>query len=383
METYAGAIKDAILLFPAVAAVITLPYVIYNYHEFGSVLSLRCVVVYSFVLYLLCTCFLVVLPLPSRAEVAAMTGTRVQLVPLTELKQAMTVFRVQGFNLSALKRNTPLWQFVFNMLMLAPFGAYLHYYFRCGWKRTVLFSFLLSLLLELTQLTGLWFIYPRSYRTFDVDDLLANTLGGLLGFLIIWPVMALLPGREELDELSLRRGREVSVGRRITACVIDLLLLAAIGGMIALLLRGSGRLSGRKQLAGVVGLFVGSCYPLVPLLFRGRSVGKYLTQLRVVDENGHRARWYQLLLRCLGLYLIPVSALVIAGAEWQLYRDGHLSANAALLSGELSACFYAVLILFCLAKASLHKQLYYERLSHTQLISTIRAQGRNSENTEI
>lgn len=306
METYAGVIKDAILLFPAVAAVITLPYVIYNYHEFGSVLSLRCVVVYSFVLYLLCTCFLVVLPLPSRAEVAAMTGTRVQLVPLTELKQAMTVFRVQGFNLSALKRNTPLWQFVFNMLMLAPFGAYLHYYFRCGWKRTVLFSFLLSLL-----------------------------------------------------------------------------LLAAIGGMIALLLRGSRRLNGRKQLAGVVGLFAGSCYPLVPLLFRGRSVGKYLTQLRVVDENGHRARWYQLLLRCLGLYLIPVSALVIAGTEWQLYRDGHLSANAALLSGELSACFYAVLILFCLAKASLHKQLYYERLSHTRLISTIRAQGRNSENTEI
>ena len=247
----------------------------------------------------------------------------------------------------------------------------------------MLFSFLLSLLFELTQLTGLWFIYPRSYRTFDVDDLLANTLGGLLGFLLIWPIMGLLPGREELDELSLRRGREVSVGRRITACVIDLLLLAAIGGMIALLLRSDGRLSGRKQLAGAVGVFVGSCYPLVPLLFRGRSVGKYLTQLRVVDESGHRTRWYQLLLRCLGLYLIPVSALVIAGAEWQLYRDGHLSANAALLSGELSACFYAVLILFCLAKASLHKQLYYERLSHTRLISTIRAQGRDAEDTEI
>ena len=94
-------------------------------------------------------------------------------------------------------------------------------------------------------------------------------------------------------------------------------------------------------------------------------------------------RWYQLLLRCLSLYLIPVSALAIAGAEWLLYRDGHLSTNAALLSGELCACFYAVLILFCLAKASLHKQLYYERLSRTRLVSTIRVQRRDAEDTEI
>ena len=68
------------------------------------------------------------------------------------------------------------WTTVFNFVMTLPFGAYLRYYFRCGWKKTLLLSFLLSLFFELTQLTGLYFIYPGSYRLFDVDDLMVNTL---------------------------------------------------------------------------------------------------------------------------------------------------------------------------------------------------------------
>ena len=71
----------------------------------------------------------------------------------------------------------------FNFIMIIPFGIYLRYYFRCGFRRTFLFSFLLSLFFELTQLTGLYFLYPRGYRLFDVDDLLNNTLGGIAGYL--------------------------------------------------------------------------------------------------------------------------------------------------------------------------------------------------------
>ncbi len=38
-----------------------------------------------------------------------------------------------------------------------------------------------SLSIEVTQGTGLWFIYDCAYRVFDVDDVLANTLGAALG----------------------------------------------------------------------------------------------------------------------------------------------------------------------------------------------------------
>lgn len=63
---------------------------------------------------------------------------------------------------------------------------------------------------ELTQVTGLYFIYPRGYRLFDVDDLIANTLGGLAGYFVAAPFLKFLPTRAELDQASFRRGKEVS-----------------------------------------------------------------------------------------------------------------------------------------------------------------------------
>lgn len=48
-------------------------------------------------------------------------------------------------------------------------------------RLTVLAGACFSLGLELAQLTGLFGVYPCAYRTFDVDDLLLNTLGAWLG----------------------------------------------------------------------------------------------------------------------------------------------------------------------------------------------------------
>ena len=86
MEIYKEVIIQAVIIFPIVAALFTMPYVLYNYHKYGSVLSMRILIVYSFILYLLCAYFLVILPLPSMEEVAAMTGPRAQLVPFQFVK---------------------------------------------------------------------------------------------------------------------------------------------------------------------------------------------------------------------------------------------------------------------------------------------------------
>lgn len=42
----------------------------------------------------------------------------------------------------------------------------------------------LTLTVELTQLTGLWGLYPCAYRQFNVDDLILNALGVVVGFLL-------------------------------------------------------------------------------------------------------------------------------------------------------------------------------------------------------
>ena len=48
-------------------------------------------------------------------------------------------------------------------------------------KKIALVSFAFTVFIEVGQLTGFFFMYPGSYRLCDVDDLICNTLGGVLG----------------------------------------------------------------------------------------------------------------------------------------------------------------------------------------------------------
>lgn len=48
----------------------------------------------------------------------------------------------------------------------------------------LLFGVGLTLAVELTQLTGIWGLYPCAYRNFNVDDLILNALGVAVGFLL-------------------------------------------------------------------------------------------------------------------------------------------------------------------------------------------------------
>lgn len=53
----------------------------------------------------------------------------------------------------------------------------------------------LTLAVELTQLTGLWGIYPCAWRQFNVDDLILNALGVVAGFLLARALVRRAPGR--------------------------------------------------------------------------------------------------------------------------------------------------------------------------------------------
>ena len=93
------------------------------------------------------------------------------------------------------------------------------------------YTFLLSLFFELTKLTGLNFIYPRQYRLFDVDDLMINMLGGILGYFIMNKLKVLLPSREEINDSV-----KVSVLRKITSILIDVFINNKIINYIILII---------------------------------------------------------------------------------------------------------------------------------------------------
>lgn len=79
----------------------------------------------------------------------------------------------------------PFLQIYLNVLLFVPWGLLARWVFKASFRTTLLSAFFSSLFIELTQLTGVWGVYGCRYRTFDVDDILTNTLGAILGFLAV------------------------------------------------------------------------------------------------------------------------------------------------------------------------------------------------------
>ena len=273
---YVTAIKTALFTFPLIAFFFT---ILHQYHKYGSIHKLRVCIIYSFILYMITTYFLVILPLPKMSEVTKPASEMVQLLPFSFIgdfiKETSLVISNPSTYLKALKEPC-FYTVVFNILMTIPFGMYLSYYFQCNFKRVVLFSFFLSLFFELTQLTGLYFIYPFPYRLFDVDDLLMNTIGGMLGYFLMMFLHKFLPTREKIDEESIRRGETVSGLRRITLFFLDLVLYTILLTLTQ---------SFFSKFSTAV-LFSFSLYFLIiPLLFNQKTLGSKFLNIRFFYPN--------------------------------------------------------------------------------------------------
>ena len=91
----------------------------------------------------------------------------------------------------ALGMKTVLLNIVGNVVAFVPFGIFLPIFsMRCKrFFRTVLFSFELSFFVEVLQLA-------TRVGSFDVDDLLLNTIGGMIGFIVYLIGTCLFRGEE-------------------------------------------------------------------------------------------------------------------------------------------------------------------------------------------
>ena len=69
MQKYLEPILTAAVFFPLLAALFTLPYMIYCYRRYGAVLVMRVALMYAFLYYLICVYFLAILPFPREGTV--------------------------------------------------------------------------------------------------------------------------------------------------------------------------------------------------------------------------------------------------------------------------------------------------------------------------
>ena len=323
MDFYLRVVGQAVLFFPVASALIALPFLIHHYRKYGGMTFARFFLSYSFVLYALCAYFLVILPLPSREAVAQMTGPSVQLIPFSFFrdlgKETDFLLNDPSTYLPALFSTFTL-QFVFNIALLVPLGFYLRYYFRRSLGQAVLLSLGVSLFFELTQLSGLYGYYPRAYRLFDVDDLICNTLGGLLGYLLTGPLMRVLPDRDKIDQRSYQKGERVTFTRRGLSFFVDLIFVDLLWVVLSVVLPD---LPFSLPFALAYWLYFG----LFQWACKGKSLGKRLTKICVVNQDGSRV----LLWRCLLRYGILVAFFYAYGGVATLFRLLPLGSELVML----------------------------------------------------
>lgn len=378
MYSLSISIITASILFPILAACITIPYLLVHYHKYGSVVIFRALIFYSFILYLLCIYLLVILPLPSVEEVAGLHTPRMQLVPFQfvndiEMYTKFSVWVPDTYWSSFF--SGAFLQVFYNVLMFIPLGIYLRYYYRRNLIECIIVSFLLSLFFELTQLSGLYGIYPRPYRLFDIDDLFLNTIGGVLGFLVEPFFVFLLPSKEQLNQRSYEKGKKVTLFRRFFAASIDWIVLATILTCMTYLIPGISKWEVLfvSSVPGaiiyallILGYFVCGTY-----LMKGYTLGKMVVRLKITDEKNRKPKWIQMFVRYGILYGLFVPAL---SYELQLYHfitttnsiskiDYGIAALLMILILLAMILFWGRILIVCFT----HGKLFlYETVSLTQ-----------------
>ncbi len=355
MEIYLESIKTAFLIFPFLAFLITIPYLLLQYHKYGSVPLIRSSIVYTFILYLLAAYFLVILPLPSKEEVLTMPTKIPQLIPFAFVGDFIDTFK-ESSSIIAFLKSPIVYTTLFNIAITLPFGVYLRYYFKKKWYTTIIYTFLLSLFFELTQASGLYGIYPKAYRLFDVDDLIINTLGGTLGYLITPIVTCFLPARDEIDKMSYKKGKIVSVYRRLLAFLIDIFVFTTLMFVILVVLT----LLNHDNFMLALILSISIYYIILPTL-TSSTLGKYLVKIKLSSNNKHKH--LSIFLRQFLLYFIIIFGPIIV-INYNNYINGLIKLFYILF---LVYAYFEMFLKFFGRK----KPLIYERLTKTENISTV------------
>lgn len=368
--SYMSVIITSVLVFPIIAFLITLPYIIYNYNKFGSILLIRTILIYLFVLYLLSAYFLIIMPLPKIETVRNLT-TKVQLVPFDLLSNIIRTVHFDYKDISTYSKifkNAYVYQTIYNFLLMVPFGMFLRYYFKCKFKKVLLFTFLLSLFFELTQLTGLYFIYPHAYRLFDVDDLIVNTLGGMFGYLITPLFTKLLPTREELDNKSYKKGAKVSSTKRIITFIIDITIVIVF---IMLELGISYILNYSYNYLLFIAIALLIFFILIPLITCGKTIGYSITNIIVKDINGDKVKRYKLLIRNLIFSYIYIPMHYYLYLLFKIVNSiAKKNYSSLVVIGYISVITISSIFII-VRNFILHKPFIYELITKTRVFSTI------------
>lgn len=171
---------------------------------------------------------------------------------------------------------------------------------RSFWTYALLGGFGLSLFFEITQITGFYGYYNCPYRLFDVDDLLLNTSGTILGFVTAPILLALFPSRASIQAKSeqIVEQNRVYTMPQLLALMIDGFVVVFLSNLISIFTASdviSDALS--TSIAMVIVLF------FIPWVRNGVTPGSAILRFRYVDRQTGTATSESLFKRFIALYV--------------------------------------------------------------------------------
>lgn len=269
----------AVLLGLIILPLLFVPYIAWSYRRRGTLGYGHALIAAASVIYAMALWTYTIVPLPDPRSVECTTA---QLRPLASLGE---------IDLAANGLGDPaLVQLVMNVALFVPFGMLVRHLTGARIRWVVPAAVAVSLLIELTQLTGVWGVYPCSYRLVDADDLIANTLGAAIGVLAA-PLLRRVPGQ---DVLPPDDPREVTRGRRLVGMAADLVTVHVVSLLVYLPLGLAardarwfggevpyGRLHAAATLAVALILLLG-----LPRFTRGATLGQLVTSTRPLTLSG-------------------------------------------------------------------------------------------------
>lgn len=185
MTTWFESIILAIKLFTIFTVTLSLPFTIIKTVVTRKFNINKFIISNISIIYFMCLFAVVFFPLPTASQNAQLSGHAIQLIPFFAFYDVSVNFSI-----------TAVLQIVFNVIMTVPFGMLLGMKLNLNTKKTILATLALSVLIEVAQLTGLFFIYRGSFRLCDVDDLILNTLGGYIGSVVFNKVRNFIPTKD-------------------------------------------------------------------------------------------------------------------------------------------------------------------------------------------
>ncbi|MGM1060203.1 VanZ family protein [Saccharothrix sp. Mg75] len=226
LSSYLEPARAGFLTFVGVGALVLLPLAALHYWRFGRVEPRRAFVLYGLLAYGLVALALIFLPFPDRATVCR-GETMLSTTPfqwVTDMRNNMAATGRSG--IQAMVTSQAFVQQAFNVALFVPLGIVLRRAYRRGPLAVIAIGLGVSLAVEVVQYTGNMGIFPCPYRIADVDDLISNTAGSLVGWMVA-PVALVVPTVPAAEESAALPGA-VSVPRRVAALVVDLFAVVLV-----------------------------------------------------------------------------------------------------------------------------------------------------------